>query len=98
MFQNGLGAVGNSVGNGVSIIATGVVSGAVVPITCTTYVLVSKQVNGDRCYGRDSDSQSMFTANKATGIALVIGDIPAAVVNTNQLAGTTGACAAWVTM
>lgn len=97
--RNGLGAVGNALGNGVTLISIGIVSGAVVPITCTTYVLAAKQINGDRCYGRDAEAQAMFTANKAVGApALVVGDLPAAATVGVDLTGTTGTCAAWVVM
>ena len=95
MLQNALGAVAFSTGNGVTLGSKGVLTGAA-PIAYTTYVVASKQVNGDRCYGRDSDAQAMYTANAILGTALVAADIPAAVINAVDTTGTTGNCATWV--
>jgi prepilin-type N-terminal cleavage/methylation domain-containing protein len=92
-IRNVLGTVGMTLGNAVILGVAGLVPAAGNP--CTSYVMVTKQTNGDRCFGRDSDAQAVFAANNAAGTALVVGDVPAAVINTNQLAGTTGACATW---
>jgi prepilin-type N-terminal cleavage/methylation domain-containing protein len=96
-LQNQLGVVPFSLSNQVLVASTGVLTAAA-PTLCTTYVVVTKNTAGDRCFGRDSDSQSMYFANAVLNTAMVAADVPAAVVNTLQLTGTTGACANWLTM
>jgi hypothetical protein len=94
MLQNALGAVAFSAGNGVTLGSRGVLSAA--PVSYTSYVVSSKQLNGDRCYGRDSDAQAMYTANAVLGTTLVAADIPVAVIRVVDFTGTTGACVGWV--
>ena len=96
-LQNAMGVVPFSTSNNVAVMTTGVLTAAA-PLLCTTYVVVTKNTAGDRCFGRDSDSQSMYFANHTINVALVAADVPAAVINTVELAGTTGACANWLTM
>ena len=96
MVQNAQGAVPFSLSSRVGISATNVVSAAPDPAGLgTTYVVVAKHLQGDACFGRDTDSTSMFRATNVSGVALATTDVPGAVINTNQLTATTGACANW---
>jgi prepilin-type N-terminal cleavage/methylation domain-containing protein len=96
-LENTMGVVPFSVSNQVSVESTGVVTAAA-PLLCTTYVVVTKNTSGDRCFGRDSDSQSMYFANAVINTALAATDVPAAAINTVELAGATGNCTNWLTM
>ncbi len=93
MVQNALGSVPFSLSNTVGISNSAVVTAA--PVIGTTYVLVAKHTQGDACFGRDSDSTSMFRATNTTGTALATTDVSAATLGSNQLTGTVGACATW---
>jgi prepilin-type N-terminal cleavage/methylation domain-containing protein len=98
--RNALGAVAISAGNGVTIFTTAVITAAA-PVVATTYVVSSKHINGDRCFARDSDAQAMFGSpyTGGPGTALVIGDVPVAVVNViDPTATAIGACVAYVVM
>ena len=95
-LQNGMGFVPFSLSNLVAVTSTLTVDAAA--DRGTSYVLVTKHTSGDACFGRDSDSTSMFRATGTPALALVVADIPAAttaVAAPVDLTGTKGACANW---
>jgi len=94
MVQNDQGAVPFSLSNTVGISSSTVVTAAT-PVNATTYVIVAKHTQGDACFGRDSDSTSMYRASNTSGVELVVGDVPDAVIDAIELTGDTGACLAW---
>lgn len=93
MVQNAQGAVPFSLSNTVLVSGSNTVSAA--PIMGTSYILVTKHTQGDVCFGRDSESTSMYRASNTSGTALVAGDIPASAITTIELTATTGNCATW---
>ena len=93
-LQNALGWVGFSVSNRV-----GIGTDATVPATgtaCSAYIIVAKHTAGDACYGRDSDSTSMYRGTHIANQALVAGDVTestTAVATADDFFGeTTGFC------
>ncbi|HTP05508.1 MAG TPA: prepilin-type N-terminal cleavage/methylation domain-containing protein [Nitrospirota bacterium] len=70
---NGRGVTGLSVSNGVSISVSGTVPGGIV-VPCNAYIIVTKHVAGNACYGRDSDTASSYRSFALAGTALVAGD------------------------
>jgi hypothetical protein len=86
-IHNTLGAVPFSLSNGVTLGASHTVAAAA-PLLGTSYVLVTKHLQGDSCYGRDSDSTSMYKAIHAVGPAtiLVTGDVTVSTANVDNLA------------
>lgn len=101
LIRNALGTAGFATGNGVILGGSTTVTAAA-PVLGTTYVMVTKHTEGDRCYGRDSDSSALFQANAPAKTALLVADVPAAALPAAgtpvELTGTTGACAAWAQM
>ena len=103
MLQNQTGTVPFSVSNGVTIGASVLAPGVVVPplpAIGLSYVIAGKHLNGDSAYGRDSDSTASYRANHTLAVALgtTLTDIPGAAINAIELTGTTGACVAWIQM
>jgi type IV pilus assembly protein PilA len=96
-LYNGRGSAGFSISNQVAIGVSGDV-GAAPAIPCVSYVIVAKHTAGDACYGRDAESTSSYRAKHTggAGIALVVGDVPAALSTSDQLGGlSVGACSAF---
>lgn len=98
-IQNASGSVPFSLSNSVSISNSAVVT-AVAPVIATTYVMVAKHLNGDACFGRDSDSTAMYRATNVSGVILATTDVPAAVISavdfgTAAAPVTEGNCAAF---
>jgi type IV pilus assembly protein PilA len=79
--HNQLGAIGFSMSNNVNGVVAG--AGNLLNGGMTDYVILTKNTAGDTCYGRDSDSTSMYrttnpaNATKAAGVA----ELPPAVAN-----------------
>jgi type IV pilus assembly protein PilA len=92
-IQNAIGAVGFAVSNNVM---GGTRSSAVsANNTLPDYVMVTKSINGDTCFGRDSNSTSLYRSQGLLG-PLTVGSIPASVNNADDLNGVAGGaeCAA----
>jgi len=88
-IRNALGAVGFSVSNGVVIFsaASGVDAVGMTP----DYILISKNTNGDSCYGRDSNSTSMYRSTSAEAAILVNTSAPGTITaNADDLTGVPG--------
>ena len=96
MVQNDQGAVPFSLSNTVGISGSNVIAAAP-PVNATTYVIIAKHTQGDACFGRDSDSTSMYRASNTSGVALATTDVPDAVIDAIELTDDTGACLAWQT-
>jgi prepilin-type N-terminal cleavage/methylation domain-containing protein len=100
-LHNIRGTAGFATGNGVIVGGSTTITAA--PVLGTSYVMVTKHTEGDRCYGRDSDSSALFSANAPAKTALAGGDVPAAAVATAVLpvdfvAAGAGSCTGWAQM
>ena len=85
-IHNTLGSVPYSTSNGVTITSTHTLT-AVTPILATDYVVVSKHLQGDSCYARDSDSTSMYKSVHTPGPATILAttDAPASTPGADDL-------------
>jgi prepilin-type N-terminal cleavage/methylation domain-containing protein len=92
-IHNAIGAVGFAVSNNVmggtrssALSANG---------TLPDYVMVTKSINGDTCFGRDSNSTSLYRSQGLLG-NLTAGSIPASTNNNDDINGVAGGaeCAA----
>jgi type IV pilus assembly protein PilA len=79
MIQNDLGSVGFSVSNGVSLFSAASAVTAAFPIMSPDYILIAKHLNGDSCYGRDSNSTSMYRSTSQPALLLDATAVPAAI-------------------
>lgn len=87
--RNGLGAVAFAASNGVRIFSA---ASAAVANGNADYILLSKNTNGDSCYGRDSNSTSTYRSSSTAGTALTTGAAPATITSTaDDLNGVAGA-------
>ncbi len=88
-IRNSLGAMGFSISNNVSgnVVAAGPLNAN---NTLPDYVVITKSNNGDTCFGRDSNSTSMYRASSSI-IALTAASVPAALTSTaDDLNGVAG--------
>jgi type IV pilus assembly protein PilA len=99
-LYNALGAIPFSISNGVVLGGTLTITEEPLPIVGTSYVLTAKHTQGDSCYGRDSDSTSMFRAGAApAGTALVGEDVVTATQDNDDLNNQgSGICANFTVM
>lgn len=97
---NALGTVPFSMSNNVAISASNSVTTAA-PIVGTSYVLVARHIQGDSCYGRDSDSTAMYRGTSDTTVLKTptAADCPASVKDSDDLkAVTVNNCANFAVM
>ena len=92
-LQNDLGAVGFSISNNVGLLTAGSVlagtagTNGVIP----DYIIITKSLNGDACYGRDSNSTSMYRSASTNATALTAAAIVSTVsATTDDLNGQAG--------
>lgn len=89
-LQNARGWAGFSVSNNVGLVINGT---AGTGIACSAYLIVAKHTAGDACYGRDSNSTSMYRATHIANTAILVGDAPASTATADDFLGASaGAC------
>ena len=99
-IANAQGSVPFSTSNGV-VLGTALTVSAAAPVLGTSYVIESKHTQGDSCYGRDSDSTSMYKAVHAVGpaTALATTDFVTPAAGSDDLKGATaGNCGPFAVM
>jgi prepilin-type N-terminal cleavage/methylation domain-containing protein len=70
---NGRGLNGFSVSNGVNVSVSGA-AGIAPQVPCIAYVIVAKHIAGNTCYGRDSDSATLYRSPALAGTPLAAAD------------------------